>query len=386
MNRLLVQFFFTFRSRGVKMTKRFKLNSLLILIALITINSCAFKIGGTTNERLEYYFQRWADKQIFSGSVLVAKNGEVLLSKGYGYSNLEKDAVCTNKTKFYIGSMSKQFTATAIMILKQQGKLSLTDPITRYFPEYAQAKDVTIHHLLSMSSGIYDYSSYLINADSYKNYTQSEFLSVQFTKPNVYSAGEKFTYNNSNFYLLAVIVEKVSGVNFHQFLKDNIFDVVGMTDTFSVSDDSQISDVATGYFKTPNGFQYKKEFHWSLMYGCGGVISTVEDIYKWDRALYTESVLTNESKNLMFTIQTPNNSAIFTTYKWNYGYGWMIDNEYVAAGKTHRLIHHGGNTFAHSSLFCRFVDEDTTIILLTNIGANLSIGFLMQDVSNMIFE
>ena len=230
----------------------------------------------------------------FSGSVLIARGGKVLLSKGYGLANRELNVPNTTRTKFRLGSITKQFTATAIVQLAQQGKLSLDDPASKYVPESHEGwKKVTIRHLLRHTSGIPSFTGFPeYRTFKYLATTPTELIARFKDKPLEFEPGAEYRYSNSGYYLLGDIVAKVSGMTYESYLQKNIFEPLGMADSRLDSNAAIIANRAAGYSPGPAAGVRNADFvHMSIPGGAGALLSTVEDLYKWDRALYSEKVL-----------------------------------------------------------------------------------------------
>jgi len=319
---------------------------------------------------LAKYMQAQVDVNNFSGTVLVSKNGNILLKKAYGLADYEWNIKNTIDTKFQLASVTKQFTATAILLLVEQKKISLADKLSKFFPDYPKADSVTIHMLLSHTSGLAlgfkKLALSTINADS----AYSEIKKI----PYEFSPGTKSTYSNIGYYLLAKIIEKVSGEKYALFLRKNIFEKAGMKNTGVSNNDSIISKKAKIYCRTEKGFVHNPYINWEVNIGHDGVYSTVEDLALWDKALYGTTILSSEMKNLMFT---PHSDE-------NWGYGFIINPFY---NHGHQLIAHDGGFFGTMTSFNRFTDDKIFVTVLSNnesfsyiIGYGLSAIALQKEV------
>src|ERR1700752_1736699 len=258
------------------------------------------------------------EQETFTGAVLVARNGEILLSQGYGWADRDNQIPNTPKTKYRLGSITKQFTAMAILILQTQGKLDVREPICRYLPECPDSwQEITIHHLLTHMSGIPDLTEFP-DFHTFKAIpTTPEQTIVRFKdKPLDFPPGEKWNYSNSGYILLGTIIEQVSGQSYEMFLQQNIFDPLQMTNTgYDHNDDS----LAMGYTGVNSRWEKPDLIDMSLPYAAGGLYSTVEDLYRWDQALYTQQLVSHESLNLLFTPH-----AKIAAFGLGYGYGWFV--------------------------------------------------------------
>nr|WP_315203639.1 serine hydrolase [uncultured Flavobacterium sp.] len=319
---------------------------------------------------LAKYMQAQVEVNNFSGTVLVTKNGSVLLKKAYGFADYEWNIKNTVDTKFQLASVTKQFTATAILLLVEKGKLSLNDHLSKFFPDYPKADSVTIHMLLSHSSGLAmgfkELATSTISVDS----AYSEIKKM----PYEFSPGTKTAYSNIGYYLLAKIVEKVSGEKYAVFLRKNIFEKVGMKNTGVSNNDSIVLKKAKAYCRTEKGYAHNPYINWRVNIGHDGVYSTVEDLALWDNALYGTTILSAEMKKLMFTSY---NSE-------NWGYGFIINPFY---NHGHQLIAHDGGFFGTMTSFNRFTDDKIFVTVLSNnesfsyiIGYGLSAIALQKEV------
>jgi CubicO group peptidase (beta-lactamase class C family) len=319
---------------------------------------------------LDKYMQAQVDVNNFSGTVLVTQNGSILLKKAYGLADYEWNIKNTVDTKFQLASVTKQFTATAILLLVEKGKLSLNDKLSKFFPDYPKADSVTIHMLLSHSSGLAmgfkELATSTISVDS--AYTEIKKIPYEF------SPGTKTAYSNIGYYLLAKIIEKVSGEKYAVFLEKNIFEKVGMKNTGVSNNDSIILKKAKVYCRTEKGYVHNPYINWGVNIGHDGVYSTVEDLALWDKALYGTTILSTEMKKLMFTSYSSE----------NWGYGFIINPFY---NQGHQLIAHDGGFFGTMTSFNRFTDDKIFVTVLSNnesfsyiIGYGLSAIALQKEV------
>lgn len=289
----------------------------------------------------------------FNGTVLVAENGEVIYKKAFGFADLKTKESLKIDYAFYLGSVSKQFTAMAIMMLAERQKLNYDEALVKYFPEFPSwAKHVTIRHLMTHTSGIPDYFE-LITAEP--DMTNHDVLNALVVVDSLhFDPGDQYEYSNSNYALLAMIVEKASGQPFHIFLKKNIFAPLEMSSSL-VYDESKpkIKRRAIGY--TPFG---EKDDYNLLTVGAGGIFSTVNDLFKWDQALYTEKLVSQSTLNEAFTPHKLNNDSTS-----NYGFGWAIRGD-----EGDKWVEHFGALAGFRTYIGRQLKDKNTVILLTNTG------------------
>lgn len=319
------------------------------LILLIFL--CPVLVFGqqSTAAKLANYMQAQSTINQFSGTVFVSKDGIPLLKKAYGMADYEWNISNTVDSKFQLASVTKQFTATAILQLVNRGQLSLDDKLGKFFPDYPKSDSVSIHMLLSHSSGMaMGFKEIVLSTIS----SDSAYATIK-QIPYAFSPGTNTAYSNIGYYLLARIIEKVSGDSYAAFLKKNIFEKVGMKHTGVSSNDAIVSKKAKVYRRAPDGFIHNPYINWNINLGHDGVYSTVEDLALWDKALYGTTILSTEMKKKMFT---PHNAE-------NWGYGFIINPFY---NHGHQLIAHDGGFFGTMSSFNRFTDDKLFITVLSN--------------------
>jgi CubicO group peptidase (beta-lactamase class C family) len=318
-----------------------------------------------TADRVHQFVESEREKRHIPGvSVAVVQNGEVVLAKGYGQANVELDVACTADTIFQIGSITKQFTASAVMLLVEQGKIALDDAISKYVENSPEAwKDVTVRHLLNHTSGIKSYTSIPDNmAKSRLDRSKNEIIGTVRDLPLEFAPGEKWVYNNTGYFLLGLVIEKASGKPYAEFLQESIFKPLGMSDTRVNELSAIVKNRATGYMWAG---QLLNAEHASMTwpYSAGAMISTVNDLAKWDAALYGEKIIKQCSLDQMWTKVKLNDGQVR-----DYGFGWSLSDH-----RGHKLIGHGGGIHGFTTDLARFVNDKLTIIVLTNssgIGAN----------------
>ncbi|AZA77178.1 class A beta-lactamase-related serine hydrolase [Chryseobacterium sp. G0186] len=298
---------------------------------------------------LAKYMQAQVEINNFSGTVLVTKDGHVLLKRAYGLADYEWNIKNTIDTKFQLASVTKQFTATAILLLIERGKLSLDDKLSKFLPDYPKADSVTIHMLLSHTSGLAMGFKEIALSSMDKDSAYAEIKKM----PYEFSPGTKSEYSNIGYYLLAKIIEKVSGEKYAVFLKKNIFEKAGMKNTGVSNNESIVSKKAKAYHHTENGLVHNPYINWEINLGHDGVYSTVEDLALWDNALYGTDILSAQMKKLMF--------KPYSTENWGYGF---IINPFYNHG--HQLIAHDGGFFGTITSFNRFTDDKLFVTVLSN--------------------
>ncbi len=316
------------------------------------------------------------DKTGPGGVFMVAKDGKVIYQNSFGKANLELNIDLDTGYIFQIGSMTKQFTAIAILILEEQGKLSIKDPVSKYIPDFPNGNDITIHHLLTHTSGIKDFTK----MKSIKDIAQKEMtpkMMVDFFKdePVDFKPGEKFEYNNSGYVLLGYIIELVSGESYENFITKNIFQKLGMSRSYYATDRQIIHKRASGYHKKESGYVNKTIISYTVPYSSGALMSTLGDMLKWQIGINKNLLLKEENSNKAFTKYGLNNGEII-----NYGYGWHLRNINGISTREH-----GGSIFGFKSMAVYVPEKDLYIIGLTNCDCN-SPTKITQDIAKLVLE
>lgn len=316
-------------------------------------------------------FKEYQGKGNPGAAILVIRDGQKELKGTYGRANLETDQIVGANTNFRLASVSKQFTAMSILMLVDRGELALDDTLRVIFPDFPEFADhITVTHLLQHTSGLLDYEDF-VPADSPTQVTDSDVLAILMATDSTYFApGSAFHYSNSGYAVLAMIVEKYAGVSFAQFLKENIFDPLRMDNTVAYQEGiSTVSNRAYGYTVTDTGVVNTDQSPWSAVLGDGGIYSSIDDLYKWDQALYTDTLI---SADLLVQAFTPNLE--------DYGFGWRIDTY-----KGHTRYHHSGSTSGFRNFVQRFPEEKLTVIVLTN-RAEPDVNPLGEAVADLVLE
>jgi CubicO group peptidase (beta-lactamase class C family) len=294
-------------------------------------------------------------------AVLVAIDGKVISKKAFGYANIEKNELIDVDTKFRIGSITKQFIGAAILKLQEESKLSVTDKLSKYVADFPRGEEVTIHHLLTHTSGIHSFTDrpdFISRVTS--PITEEELINNIKADPYDFSPGEQFRYNNSGYFLLGHIIRKVTGETYGEYLKEKFFAPLGMTNTGVYETSLKLQKEAIGYTKE-NG-AYKPALDWNMTWagGAGALYSTTEDLFAWSEALFNGKVLSPESMKALFAPVRLNNGEYPPQGK--YGYGWFI-SEYRGL----EAIGHGGGLSGFSTRLQRFTKDNVTIVMLTNL-------------------
>ncbi|WP_299532563.1 serine hydrolase [Ulvibacterium sp.] len=328
------------------------------------------------NIGLQKYLQS-LEKKGFSGTILIAKKGEIIVHNAYGMSDKSRGLKNGKKTIYDIGSVTKQFTAAAILKLEMHKKLSVNDPISKYFVEIPMdKKEITIHHLLTHTSGLVA----SIGSD-YEEISEKDFLHRVFASQLKSDIGEKFRYSNIGYSLLSIIIEKVSGMGYETFLNKELFRPSGMQNTGYRLPNWDSNSIAKGYskkreHKKPNEEHWGKDGPFLNLMGNGGILSNAEDLFKWHTALLGNAILDKKAKEKYFYPHIPEDASGESFY----AYGWV--HMPFGPGRT-AIWHNGGNGIFFGD-FWRFVQEDVAIIVMSNKYRRAKDDVIAEKISTII--
>jgi len=317
--------------------------------------------------------KNFSDKNGPGGAFMVARQGKTVYQKAFGKANVELEVDMTPENVFQLGSMTKQFTAIAILILEEQGKLNIGDPISKYVPDYPSGNKITLHHLLTHTSGIKDFTKIKSLSDiAQKEMTPKMMVDFFKDEPVDFPPGEKFEYNNSGYVLLGYIIESVSKETYEDFVKKHIFDKAGMDQSRYASDRKVIAKRAYGYHKKEYGYVNKTAISFSVPFSSGSLMSTTADMLKWQNAL---------NRNVLMGKATA--SKAFRRYKLNsgeefsYGYGWHLKDVNGAPSREH-----GGSIFGFKTMGIYIPEKDIYVVGFSNCDCN-SPTQLVRDIASL---
>ena len=338
----------------------------LVFFLLFTISSVAAQKVGLLDkpaaDKVDKLMKMYWNYGEFNGNILVVKNHKVIYKRSYGMANMEWEIANQANTKFRIASLTKQFTAVLILKLVEENKIKLKGKISDYLPYYKKdiGEKVTIHHLLTHSSGIPNYTTLpKFNENVSKSYIPVQAM-VEFfcSEPLEFESGKKFVYNNSGYFILGAIIEKVTGKSYQQALQDMILTPLQLNNTGYDNSHEVLPKRASGYQHI--GTQYYKApyLDMSVSFSAGALYSTIEDLYRWSKAFDNPDFLSKKSKKL-----------IFTPHISDYGYGWVVKSvqKNLQKGKT-KMAQHSGVIQGFNAFIMRLEEEGHTIILLNNTG------------------
>jgi CubicO group peptidase (beta-lactamase class C family) len=355
-----------------------------ILIGLfIQLTTLTVSIGQTKTEQIDQLMNLYSEYGQFNGSVLVADAGKVIYKKGFGMANMEWNIPNQSDTKHRLGSVTKQFTSLLVLQLAEQGKLKLDAPISTYLQNYPKASGdrITIHHLLTHTSGIPNYTSFpnFIKELSINPYNPEAFVKVFADLPLEFTPGEKFAYSNSGYFLLGYIIEKVSGKTYEQFLQENILTPLKMNSTGFDHHETILKNRASGYEKNGTNYTNASYLDLSIPYAAGALYSTVDDLYLWDQALYSDQLLSKKYKDLLFNSYIPAGPG-------HYGYGWFINKAFNGEkNDSLTVIEHGGGINGFNTLVSRIPADKNLVVLLNNTGST-NLNEMNKAIRNILYN
>lgn len=293
-------------------------------------------------------------------SVLVADGAKVLLRKGYGLSNLELNVPVTPSTVFRIGSVTKQFTAVAILILKEQGALSLTNPLSEYIEDYPSGTEITIANLLHHTSGVRNYTAMpAFGSISMVDRTVLEMIEFFKHEPLDFEPGDQFNYSNSGYFLLGHIIELVSGQSYERFIRERIFTPLGMQHSYYDKPHRVIANRASGYLAMGEMQRNADYIGMTLPYAAGALASTIDDLHRWNLALTNNELVSNDCFD-----EAKQSGRLNNGEESHYGFGWCVDTY-----GDQRFVEHGGGINGFVCHWLRVEPADKLVVVLTNNAA-----------------
>ncbi len=362
------------------MTRLKKLFSAIFLVIIVInffVNPTEL-VAQDKASKIDEFMTTIVENRQFNGSVLVAENGKVIYKKGFGFANMDWKIPNAPDTKFRIGSITKQFVAMQIMQLIEEGKIKLDGKLTDYLPEYRpdNGQKITIHHLLTHTSGIPTYPGVPgFWSDSTRNPYDIDYMIKNFHSGDLeFEPGTDYRYNNTGYFLLAVIIERVTGKSFEENLQERIIKPVNMTNSGVDRNLEILENRANGYMKRLTGNVNEPYFYMINVVGAGDMYSTVEDLYLWDRILYTDNLLSNKYKDIMFT-----------PFLSNYAYGWGVYH-FMFADSTDsvQVISHSGGINGFNTRIFRLVEDNHLIVLLNNTGST-NLSGMCAAIANILY-
>lgn len=342
---------------------------IILLLFFILGTNCSYN----KEAKVDKLFKIYSAKGDPGASLMIIKDGRPILTKSYGLAHVEENIPVESQTNFRLASVTKQFTAMCIMMLEERGKISYDHTLKEIFPEFLDyGKEITIRYLLNHTSGLIDYES-LIPDTATIQVLDKDVLKMMVEQDSTYfPPGTAYRYSNSGYAVLSMIVKKISGKSFAEFLNENIFDPVGMNNTIAYQKSiSEVKYRAFGYANEDGKLGFKDQSLTSAVLGDGGIYSSVEDLSKWDQALYTDKLVSFETLEQAFTPGVLNDGT-----KLDYGFGWRID-EY----RGFKRMHHTGQTCGFATIIQRYPEQKFSVIVLTNRNEPM-----LMDLANQLTD
>ncbi len=345
---------------SMKIDSRFWCRAIVALLAIGLVGQLS-AVDQTTDrtDAVDNYIRAEMAKQHIPGlALLVSRGGQVIRAQGYGFANVELQVPVKPETIFQSGSVGKQFTATAVMMLVEEGKIGLEDPLTKYFPDAPAAwKQVTVCELLSHTAGFTDYPK---NFDMRKDYTEAQQLKIVESIPLAFSPGTSWSYSSLGYLTLGILIHKVTGEFYGDVLQERIFQPLGMSTTRIISEADIVPNRAAGYRLIKGKLKNQEWVSPTVNTTAdGSLYFSILDLAKWDAALYTEKLLKRSSLDQMWTVAKLKNGK---PNSGGYGFGWFVENK-----KGHRVIEHEGEWQGFETEISRYINDQLTVVVLTNL-------------------
>ncbi len=367
-----------------------KKNSVVCLvIALVMMFNNTDALGQKKSKQFDKLFNDLVNQEKLNGNVLIAEEGKVIYNKSFGLANLKTKSKLNKNTVFELASCSKQFTAMGILMLADKGKLNLKDGIEKFFPELSFYKGVTVEQMVYHTSGLPDYMELMERVyDKSKIATNADIIATlaEHKPALLFEPNERFEYSNTGYALLASIIEKVSGQSFGEYLRQNIFMPLKMKKTFVYNRryaPKSVKNYALGYIKSDSLNKFilpddMKDYNFVIwldgVVGDGCVNSTAPDLLKWDRALYTNKLLSVDGMKKLFEVTSLNDKS-----RTEYSFGWFVENN----DELGKIVNHTGGWPGYATFIERHVDSDKTIIVLMNYESH---SFPVESMRDVLYD
>lgn len=329
----------------------------------------------TTSERtgLDKLVKSTMEREHIAGAtVVVARDGAVVYEQGFGFADIAQKKPAAANTLYPIGSITKQFTAASVLLLAQDGKLSIDDPLSKYVPGLPWGDRITLRHLLDQESGVVDFR--FGAGDLTTPLSQARVLDRLKQTDLLFAPGSKYEYSNSNYYLLGMVIEKAAGETYQQFLSRRIFGPLALTWTFYIDATAHVQHSAVGYGTTRNGPQPAAAENPDWAFAAGAIASTASDIARWDDAVRGGKLINADSMREMFTAGVLDNGSAT-----DYGFGWV-----VVRHNGYREIWHNGEVTGFHAINVTYPDENTDVVVLTNTGGTFAVDALAVQIFDVL--
>ena len=330
---------------------------LILIFSIIFITGCSM----SKEDKMDELFSDYNTPDRPGAAVMVIKDGDVIFKKGYGLANIEKNLPVAGTTNFRLASVTKQFTALSILMLIERGKLKLETSLKDIFPDFPEyGNRITIKNLLQHTSGLIDYEDLIPDSATVQVKDKDVLELIIKIDSTYFQPGSQHQYSNTGYALLALTVEELSGKPFRDFLRDNIFQPLGMNNTIAFENNiNEITNRAYGYIIKNNVIELTDQSITSAVLGDGGIYSSLNDLYKWDQALYTSKLIDKKYLDESWTRGKTNSGVEF-----QYGYGWRLEKY-----NDIEVVYHTGSTKGFRNIIYRMPENNFTIVILTNRDA-----------------
>lgn len=322
---------------------------------------------------LDRYMQAQATQNDFSGTVLVSQNGSIIYEKSFGLANREWSVSNSSQTRYRICSLTKQFTAAAVLKLEEQGKLSVSDKLSKYFPDYPKGDEVTLHMLLNHTSGIKNVGEipewFKIDPKLPTEKMKDTLIAAFKNKPYDFEPGKGWHYSNSGYILLGYVIEQASGQSYYDYVSENMLQKAGMTDSGFLKHDLIVPNLVNGYALLPTGWKRSTSETGNSGFSAGNMYATAQDLFKWRMALKSGKIISAASLAKMNTPNQPEKGA---------GYGIFVDSFL-----NHKVLEHQGASEGFNTYMGEYTNDDVCIIVLTNRDTNLD--FVPKGLAGIMF-
>ncbi len=346
------------------------MKNIFLLISVLCITCCGYTQDA--GSKIDTLISAYSKLNKFNGSALVAKNGNILLNKGYGYRNAADKVLNNEQSIFQLGSITKQFTSAVILKLEEEKKLNTSDKVSKYFPGYSKGDSITIQELLTHTSGIYNYTddgNFMANEIT-KPHNREQMMALFEDKPLDFSPGTSWNYSNSGYSLLGYIIEAVTKKPYEEAVREYIFTPLHMTHSGFDFTHLQSPDKTTGYFMLDDQKAVPAPVVDSTVsFSAGAIYSTTGDLYRWHKALQQNIILSKAQQE-----------EAYTPVKNNYGFGWVIDS---IEGK--RRVEHGGGIPGYVTNESRVPEDDIDIVLLSN-ASDRSLAEITKNIYAILYN
>ncbi|GEM45592.1 serine hydrolase domain-containing protein [Deinococcus cellulosilyticus] len=325
-------------------------------LSLSLLLSGAFAQGTDPQPRLSQLIDTLHDTQAFMGTVIITQKGKTTFEKSVGLANLEKSIPNTSDTVYRVASITKSFVGVAVLKLQEEGKLKVTDPLSKYLPDYPNGENITLHHLITHTSGIFNYFERTDLASLRKERPSLEEFTKKFAnEPVNFAPGAMYRYNNSGYILLGRVIEKASGMPFETYMQQHVLAPMGFEKTRFYKDDQVVAGRAEGYTPSGEGFEKADLFNYEVVHAAGGLSATPRELVQWLPGILSGKLLSPESVQAFMAPHVVLPGA-------HYGYGVVVAK---LLGKDH--LNHSGELPGGSSFMAYFPEEQISVVMLSNV-------------------